>query len=55
MHARNEEKFWCPTNDWSCPYLNGEDGSCTLLDKGYDPVLECDTAMYYCSDDDEDE
>ena len=52
MNSKNK-KFYCPVCDWSCPYLNGEDGSCTMVDEGYNPVEECDTAMYYCSDDDE--
>jgi len=34
------KKFFCPVNDWDCPYWK-EDGSCHMVDKGWDPVQEC--------------
>ena len=33
------KKFFCPVNGWDCPYWK-EDGSCHMVDKGWDPVQE---------------
>lgn len=37
------KKFFCPVNGWDCPYFK-EDGSCSMVDDGDDPVFECDDA-----------
>ena len=37
------KKFFCPTNEWDCPYLK-RDGSCSMVDDGDDPVKNCDEA-----------
>ena len=41
------KKFFCPVNGWDCPYWK-EDGSCSMVDDGDDPIMECDdTATFY--------
>ena len=47
------KKFFCPANAWDCPYWK-EDGSCSMVDDGDDPVMECDDAGYWWGDTDED-
>ena len=37
------KKFFCPVNAWDCPYWK-KDGSCSMVDDGDDPVMECDDA-----------
>lgn len=44
------KKFFCPVNGWDCPYFK-EDGSCSMVDDGDDPVLECDDAGVFWDDD----
>ena len=43
------KKFFCPVNGWDCPYWK-EDGSCSMVDDGDDPVVECDDAAYFYDD-----
>lgn len=43
------KKFLCPVNGWDCPYWK-KDGSCSMVDNGDDPVLECDDAGAFWSD-----
>ena len=40
------KKFFCPVNGWDCPYWK-EDGSCSMVDDGDNPVMECDDAAYF--------
>lgn len=40
------KKFFCPVNGWDCPYWK-EDGSCSMVDNGDDPVKECDDAAVF--------
>ena len=44
------KKFFCPVNGWDCPYWK-KDGSCSMVDDGDDPVLECDDAGAFWDDD----
>ena len=44
------KKFFCPVNGWDCPYFK-KDGSCSMVDDGDDPVLECDDAGAFWDDD----
>ena len=44
------KKFFCPVNGWDCPYFK-EDGSCSMVDDGDNPVMECDDAAYFWGDD----
>ena len=44
------KKFFCPSNAWDCPYWK-KDGSCSMVDDGDDPVMECDDAGYFWADD----
>lgn len=46
------KKFFCPVNDWDCPYWK-KDGSCSMVDDGDNPVMECDDAGYFCDDPDD--
>ena len=46
------KKFFCPVNGWDCPYWK-EDGSCSMVDEGDDPVMECDDAGYFFGDDED--
>ena len=43
------KKFYCPENGWFCPYWK-KDGSCSMVDEGMDPTLECDDAGYFWED-----
>ena len=43
------KKFFCPVNGWDCPYFK-KDGSCSMVDDGDDPVLECDDAATFWAD-----
>ena len=43
------KKFFCPVNGWDCPYWK-KDGSCSMVDDGDDPVMECDDAGYFYED-----
>ena len=36
------EKIWCPLNDWECPYFNSKTGYCAMTNEGADPREECD-------------
>ena len=47
------KKFFCPVNGWDCPYWK-EDGSCSMVDDGDNPVMECDDAGYFWPEDEED-
>ena len=47
-----KKKFYCPVNDWSCPYWK-KDGTCKMVDKGDDPVKECDDAATFWDEDDD--
>ena len=47
------KKFFCPVNGWDCPYWK-EDGSCSMVDDGDNPLVECDDALVVCCDDPED-
>nr|WP_318661131.1 hypothetical protein [uncultured Treponema sp.] len=40
------KKFYCPVNGWDCPYWK-KDGTCSMVDDGDDPTLECDDAGYF--------
>ena len=44
------KKFFCPVNGWDCPYWK-KDGSCSMVDDGDDPVMECDDAAYFWDED----
>lgn len=44
------KKFFCPVNGWDCPYFK-KDGSCSMVDDGDNPVMECDDAGYFFGDD----
>ena len=44
------KKFFCPVNGWDCPYWK-EDGSCSMVDDGDNPVMECDDAYSFWGDD----
>lgn len=46
------KKFFCPVNGWDCPYWK-EDGSCSMVDEGDNPVIECDDAGYFFGDDED--
>ena len=50
------KKFYCPTDDWSCPSFK-LDGSCGMVDEGFNPEVECDDAWScannWIEDDDE--
>ena len=46
------KKFFCPSNAWDCPYWR-EDGSCSMVDDGDDPVMECDDAGYFWGEEEE--
>lgn len=46
------KKFFCPVNGWDCPYWK-KDGSCSMVDDGDNPVMECDAAFYLCDDPDD--
>lgn len=46
------KKFFCPVNAWDCPYWK-QDGSCSMVDEGDDPLQECeDAGIMYDEDDD---
>lgn len=47
------KKFFCPVNGWDCPYWK-KDGSCSMVDDGDNPVMECDDAGYFWADEEED-
>ena len=47
------KKFFCPVNAWDCPYWK-KDGSCSMVDDGDNPVMECDDAGYFWPEDEED-
>ena len=40
------KKFFCPVNGWDCPYWKKE-GTCSMVDEGADPTLECDDAAFF--------
>lgn len=40
------KKLFCPVNGWDCKYWK-EDGTCRMVDKGWDPVQECTDAMFW--------
>ena len=44
------KKFFCPVNGWDCPYFK-EDGSCSMVDDGDNPVMECDDAGFIAKED----
>lgn len=46
------KKFFCPVNGWDCPYWK-KDGSCSMVDDGDNPVMECDDAGYFYDDPDD--
>jgi hypothetical protein len=46
------KKIYCPINGWDCPYWK-EDGSCSMVDEGNDPVAECDDAAAFCGIDED--
>lgn len=46
------KKFFCPSNAWDCPYWK-KDGSCSMVDDGDNPVMECDDAGYFWPEDEE--
>ena len=46
------KKFYCPVNGWDCPYFK-KDCSCAIVDKGENPVLECDDAAMFWEEDDD--
>lgn len=46
------KKFYCPVNGWDCPYWK-KDGSCSMVDDGFDPVKECDDAAAFWDPDDD--
>lgn len=46
------KKFFCPVNGWDCPYWK-EDGSCSMVDDGEDPVKECDDAAFFYDEDED--
>jgi hypothetical protein len=43
------KKFFCPVNGWDCPYWK-ENGFCSMVDYGDDPVVECIEAAYFYRD-----
>ena len=46
------KKFFCPVNGWDCPYWK-QDGSCSMVDEGDDPVKECEDAGIMCDEEDD--
>lgn len=46
------KKFFCPVNAWDCPYWK-KDGSCSMVDDGDDPVVECDDAACFYEDEED--
>ena len=46
------KKFYCPVNGWDCPYWK-KNGSCKMVDEGFDPVKECDDASVFWDEDDD--
>lgn len=42
--------FFCPVNGWDCPYFK-ENGTCAMVDEGFNPVEECDDANYFAGED----
>lgn len=46
------KKFFCPVNGWDCPYWK-KDGSCSMVDDGDDPVMECDDAATFWEPDED--
>lgn len=43
------KKFFCPVHAWDCPY-HKEDGSCSMVDDGDDPVKECEDVRLFWSE-----
>jgi hypothetical protein len=43
------KKFFCPVNGWDCPYWK-EDGSCSMVDDGDNPVMKCYVAGCFWDD-----
>jgi len=50
--TKKMKKFYCPVNGWDCPYWK-KDGTCGMVDEGYDPVKECDDAAFFWDEDDD--
>lgn len=48
------KKFFCPVNGWDCPYWKKNDGSCSLVDEGCNPLIECDDTLVIYADDPDD-
>lgn len=46
------KKFYCPVNGWDCFYWR-KDGTCSMVDDGFDPVQECDDAAAMWDPDDD--
>ena len=46
------KKFYCPMQDWDCPYWK-DDNTCRIIDEGGDPGLECDDAYLWDIDEDD--
>ena len=46
------KKFYCVVNGWDCPYWK-KDGSCSMVDDGDDPVMECDDASAFWEPDED--
>jgi hypothetical protein len=46
------KKFFCPVNGWDCPYWK-KDGSCSMVDEGNNPLVECDDAAYVWRDEED--
>lgn len=45
-------KYLCPINDFFCPYCSLE-GECTMPAHGYNPEEECEVAMEYAEEEEE--
>ena len=46
---KKKKVFYCPVNAWDCPYWK-DDGTCSMVDDGDDPVIECDDASIFWED-----
>lgn len=45
----NKKVFYCPVNGWDCPYWR-KDGTCSMVDEGDNPLIECDDASIFVDD-----
>lgn len=44
--SNKKKVFYCPVNGWDCSYWR-KDGTCSMIDEGDNPLLECDDASIF--------